>query len=73
MSMGEPEVQGTPLPGKSVVFTGRLASMTRVEAEKLVRKNGGSVARSPTRDTDYLVVGQQTWTLGGDGRLNRKM
>ena len=73
MSMGEPEVQGRHLSGKSVVFTGRLASMTRVEAEELVRQNGGSVARSPTRDADYLVVGQEAWPLGSDGRLNRKM
>ncbi len=73
MSLGEREVRGRELVGRSVVFAGRLASMTRVEAEELVRRNGGTVARSPTRDTDYLVVGQETWPLGSDGGLNRKM
>lgn len=80
MSMGEPEVsEAEPdvRPGelldKSVAFTGRLASMTHGEAEELVRRGGGTVATFPGRRTDYLVLGQRTWPLGSDGRLDRKL
>jgi DNA ligase (NAD+) len=46
-----------PLAGKTVVFTGALDSMTRSEAEALVRELGGRTADSVTRKTDLVVVG----------------
>jgi len=45
--------------GKAVVFTGALASMTRNEAEGLVRKQGGRTSSSISKDTDLVVVGTQ--------------
>lgn len=53
-------VQGTthgPLTGKRVVFTGSL-SIPRKEAEELVRKAGGEVASTVTRNVDFVVVGE---------------
>jgi DNA ligase (NAD+) len=44
--------------GKTVVFTGTLASMTRSQAEELVTKMGGKVSKSVSRSTDIVVVGE---------------
>jgi len=48
---------GGPLTGKTVVITGELESMTRDEAEDLVRQAGGKATGSVSKSTDYLVVG----------------
>jgi DNA ligase (NAD+) len=48
---------GGPLAGKTVVITGELESMTREEAENLVRQAGGKPTGSVSKSTDYLVVG----------------
>ncbi|HDH99375.1 MAG TPA: NAD-dependent DNA ligase LigA, partial [Firmicutes bacterium] len=53
----EKEAAG-PLSGKKFVFTGTLSSMTRSEAEELVRKLGGEASSSVSRRTDYVVVGE---------------
>ena len=45
------------LAGKTVVFTGSLVSMTRNEAEELVRKLGGKVSSSVSKETDLAVAG----------------
>jgi len=45
------------LAGKTVVVTGELESMSRDEAEELVRKEGGKPTSSVSKSTDYLVVG----------------
>lgn len=46
-----------PLAGKSVVITGTLSSMSRTDAEDLVRKCGGTVSSSVSKRTSYVVVG----------------
>jgi DNA ligase (NAD+) len=46
-----------PLEGKTLVFTGNLASMTRDEAARAVRGRGGRVTGSVSKKTDYVVVG----------------
>ncbi|MGE5246130.1 MAG: NAD-dependent DNA ligase LigA [Betaproteobacteria bacterium] len=46
-----------PLAGKTVVFTGRLESMTREEAEERARAGGARTSRSVGPDTDLVVAG----------------
>ncbi|MBI6545774.1 MAG: NAD-dependent DNA ligase LigA [Cyanobacteria bacterium NC_groundwater_1444_Ag_S-0.65um_54_12] len=54
---GAAAAERTPLAGKTFVFTGRLASMTRPEAENLIERLGGIASSNVTRRTDYVVVG----------------
>ncbi len=53
----QPKTQGSPIAGKSVVFTGELAAMTRGEAKARAEALGAKVASSVSRKTDYVVVG----------------
>lgn len=64
---------GCALRGAEVAFTGRLASMTRREAEEIVCAHGGRSISFPGRGTDYLVVGQDGWPIRRDGRVSRKL
>ena len=52
------------LSGKNVVFTGSLSSMSRKEAENLVKSVGGEVKSTTTKNTDYLVEGKAPSTSG---------
>jgi DNA polymerase-3 subunit epsilon len=47
------------LRGKEVIFTGKLMSMTREEAQKLVMRAGGKTGPGVTKSTSMLVFGQQ--------------
>ena len=47
------------LSGKSFLFTGKMAAMTRGDAEKQVEENGGELGSGVTRDLDYLVIGSE--------------
>jgi DNA ligase (NAD+) len=46
-----------PFAGKTFVLTGALASMTRAAAAAAIRRLGGRVGESVSRETDYVVVG----------------
>ena len=43
--------------GKTFVLTGKLSSLSRDEAGDLVRSQGGKVAGSVSKNTDFVVVG----------------
>ncbi|MFH2203673.1 MAG: NAD-dependent DNA ligase LigA [Elusimicrobiota bacterium] len=60
VNMVEPKTAapaGSPLAGKTFVFTGELAGMTRGEAEEKVRLLGGKASSSVSKKTSYVVVG----------------
>lgn len=52
-----PRATGSPIAGKTVVFTGTLERMTRNEAKARAEALGAKVAGSVSRKTDYVVVG----------------
>lgn len=45
--------------GKVFVLTGKLESMTRDEAKKLIKESGGKVASSISKNTDFLLAGSK--------------
>lgn len=45
--------------GKTVVFTGGLSSMSRDEAEEIVRKMGGRASSGVGKETDLVVAGSE--------------
>ena len=51
------DVKGTKLTGKKFVFTGELPNLSRTQASALVRKLGGEVVSSVSKDVDFVIVG----------------
>lgn len=51
------EKKASPLEGKAFVFTGKLESRTRKEAQRLVEDLGGRTTSSVSGETDYVVQG----------------
>jgi DNA ligase (NAD+) len=58
----ERRVEGGPLDGKTLVITGTLPDLSREEATKLIRRAGGKVVNSVSKNTDYLVAGDSPGT-----------
>ncbi|MEW4568371.1 NAD-dependent DNA ligase LigA [Tautonia sp. JC769] len=56
----EPEAAGgLPLAGKTVVITGTLPRRSRAEAEAVVKRAGGKVTGSVSKNTSYLIAGAE--------------
>ena len=55
-----PKILGdnAPFAGLTFVFTGALASITRNEAQKLAKSLGANVTNSVSKNTSYVVVGE---------------
>ena len=49
--------RNSALSGKTVVLTGKLSTMSRDEAGDAIREFGGKVASSVSKNTDFVVVG----------------
>ena len=48
-----------PLAGQVILFTGSLQTVSRDEAKKLVKENGGQIATSVTQKTTLVVAGDK--------------
>ncbi len=61
------------IEGKRVALAGRLASMSRSEAARLIAAHGGLLASSAAETPAIVVVGREGWPLAKDGRPTRKL
>jgi DNA ligase (NAD+) len=53
----EPMNMASPVSGKTVVFTGKMETMSRSEAKAHAERSGANVASSVSKKTDYVVTG----------------
>ena len=60
------------LGGESFVFTGKLATMKREAAEKMVKQANGVVLSGVTKKLHYLVIGDEGSPLLGPGKKSDK-
>lgn len=56
------------LDGKTLVFTGSLQSFTRKEAETITENLGGRAASSVSKNTDYVIVGENAGSKAAKAR-----
>ncbi|WP_375261486.1 NAD-dependent DNA ligase LigA [Palleronia sp.] len=54
--VARPDAEGSPVAGKTVVFTGTLEKMTRAEAKARAEALGANVAGSVSSKTDLLIA-----------------
>lgn len=53
------EITSNKLEGMTFVLTGTLPSMTRDEAEEIIKSHGGKVTSSVSKKTNYVLVGAE--------------
>lgn len=62
------------LKGKTFVLTGTLPNISRDEAKKMIKESGGSVTSSVSKNTDYVLLGDNPGSKYDEGKkLNVKM
>jgi tetratricopeptide (TPR) repeat protein len=69
----ELEPKPAALLGQRVSFTGRLATLSRPQAERLVARAAGRLSAGVTPRVTMLVVGMRGWPLLESGRVTRKL
>jgi DNA ligase (NAD+) len=52
------KVEGGPLKGQTVVVTGTLPTLSREDAEAMIKKAGGTAASSVSRKTSFVLAGE---------------
>ena len=62
------ERQSESLAGKRVAIVGKLAGMSRRDAQQLIREHGGVAVDVPVADVQIVVVGEQELPLAFDSR-----
>lgn len=67
-----PTAAAVDLGGASFLFTGKMATMPRKDAETQVRTLGGAVAAGVTNKLHYLVIGDEGSSLYGHGKKGSK-
>lgn len=55
----ETSEKSSKLKGLTFLFTGTLDTLSREKAEEAVRENGGDVSSSVSKETDYVVAGEE--------------
>ena len=60
------------LYAQNVAFTGKLSRLTRLEAMQMVLDIGGIPKNSVSKETDFLVVGQQDYRIVGEDGMSSK-
>jgi len=53
------KVQANKLQNKTFVFTGELKNLAREKAKERVRKLGGNISNSVSKNTDFVVIGKE--------------
>ncbi len=51
--------RGGKLAGKTFVLTGTLPTLSRDEAKDIIRREGGEVSASVSKNTDYVLAGEE--------------